>query len=145
MLDRFQGWLTKRIEAMEGPVIVFETPWVNGRTHQKTARLLLGMAAVTELTAHQLECRCMEATTTVVFQHFTGIANAKRREKKKLTIAACEARGFRPMDDNEADAIALLDYAAHCLGIKTDIPDGPLFTGKEPACAPAKAAEGRAA
>ena len=46
-------------------------------------------------------------------RHATGKGNAGKDE----VIAAMRARGFAPADDNEADALALLDWAmAHRLG-----------------------------
>lgn len=39
-------------------------------------------------------------------KHITGKGNAS----KQAVIKAVEAKGYRPQDDNEADAIALLDY-----------------------------------
>jgi Holliday junction resolvasome RuvABC endonuclease subunit len=40
-------------------------------------------------------------------RHVTGRGNAD----KEAVIAAVRARGFTPADDNEADALALLDWA----------------------------------
>ena len=40
-------------------------------------------------------------------RHATGKGNAS----KEAMIAAAKARGFSPADDNEADALAILDYA----------------------------------
>jgi Holliday junction resolvasome RuvABC endonuclease subunit len=43
-------------------------------------------------------------------RHATGKGNAG----KEAMIAAMAARGFRPADDNEADALALLHWALDC-------------------------------
>lgn len=40
-------------------------------------------------------------------KHATGKGNASKAEM----IAAAQARGFTPADDNHADALALLDWA----------------------------------
>ena len=40
-------------------------------------------------------------------RHWTGKGNAS----KAAMIAAARARGYEPSDDNQADALALLDYA----------------------------------
>lgn len=40
-------------------------------------------------------------------KHATGKGNGD----KKAVIAAIKAKGFDPVDDNEADALALLDWA----------------------------------
>ena len=42
-----------------------------------------------------------------VKKHWTGNGNAG----KPLMIAEANRRGFQPVDDNEADALAILDYA----------------------------------
>lgn len=127
----YHSWLVKKInEFTDGenrPVIVFEKPWVNASTSQDTARKLMGFAVVTEMVAHELECRCLEVGTKTVMRHFTGAGGGKRADKKARVIAACLARGLEVCDNNEADALALLDYAAHCFKVKTDIPPGPLF------------------
>ncbi len=128
-LHAYQLWLIERAGLLceGGLVIIFETPWIGRKTHQQTARKLQGMAAVTDMVVHQLGCRSFECLTAQVLKHWTGNGGGKRPEKKARTIAACNARGFNPSNDDEADALALLDYAAHCLNIKTDIPEGPLF------------------
>jgi hypothetical protein len=128
-LNAYQLWLIERAGPLceGGLVIVFETPWVGPKTHQDVARKLQGLAGVTEMVAHQLGVRCMEANNASVLLHFTGKGGGKRKEKKARTITACNERGFHPRNDDEADAIALLDYAAHYLRVKTDIPEGPLF------------------
>jgi hypothetical protein len=41
-------------------------------------------------------------------KHATGKGNAGKSEM----VAAMQSRGFRPADDNEADALAMLDWAA---------------------------------
>lgn len=127
----YHSWLIKKIQAFSDgearPVIVFETPWVGSHTHQETARKLMGFAVVTEMVAHELSCRCLEVGTKTIIRHFTGAGGGKRADKKARVVAACRARGIEVSDDNEADALALLDYAAHCCKVKTDIPPGPLF------------------
>ncbi|PIE08965.1 MAG: hypothetical protein CSA73_01055, partial [Rhodobacterales bacterium] len=45
-------------------------------------------------------------------KHATGKGNAP----KQAMIAAAQARGFRPADDNEADAIAILHWAIETKG-----------------------------
>ncbi|WP_429498930.1 hypothetical protein ACQUFY_08375 [Robbsia andropogonis] len=42
-----------------------------------------------------------------VKKHWTGKGNAKKEDM----VAAARAKGFRPVDDNHADALAILDFA----------------------------------
>lgn len=51
-------------------------------------------------------------------KNFTGNGNAS----KELMIAECERRGFVPKDDNEADAIALMDWSIKELGLVNPTP-----------------------
>ena len=45
-------------------------------------------------------------------KHATGKGNAS----KAMMIEAAQARGYRPVDDNEADAIAILHWALETKG-----------------------------
>lgn len=127
----YHRWLGRKISRFTDgearPVVVFEKPWVGRNTHQDTARKLMGFAVVTEMVAYEFACRCLEVDTNTVMRHFTGAGGGRRADKKARVIAACLARGIDVSDDNEADALAILDYAAHCCKVKTDISLGPLF------------------
>lgn len=50
-----------------------------------------------------------------VKKHWTSKGNALKADM----IRECKARGFQPRDDNEADALALLDYALCAEGAHT--------------------------
>ncbi len=54
---------------------------------------------------HGLEHAAVHSAT--IKKHATGKGNAGKQEM----VAAMQALGFRPEDDNEADALALLDWA----------------------------------
>ena len=61
---------------------------------------------------YKLPCRPLEIGT--IKKHWTGKGNAK----KDQMITQAIHRGFNPKDDNEADALAVLDYAMVELGAK---------------------------
>ena len=126
-LFTFDEWLLVKIEETAPALIVFDPPWVGPKTGQKTATCLFGLAGVLELRCLREGVQCREANNQEVLKHWTGKGGGKREEKKARTLAAAHTRGFHPRNDDEADALAILDYAAHCLGVKTDIPDGLLF------------------
>ena len=50
----------------------------------------------------------------VVKKHWTGKGNAD----KDRMVAEAERRGFRPKDNNEADALAILSLGQHLEGVK---------------------------
>lgn len=50
---------------------------------------------------------CKPVGVGTIKKHWTGKGNAD----KEAMIAVARAKGFRPVDDNEADALAILSYA----------------------------------
>jgi hypothetical protein len=105
-------------------IVVFEAPLVpgfkTGKTTFAATRQLIGLCAVVEemiYTYNDLDRRnapftpilCREARVSDVRNHFIG-KNPKRDIAKAMTIAQCQRLGWKPLDDNEADALALWDY-----------------------------------
>ena len=103
---RFRGWLVE-VAGLSGGLarIVFEEV----RAHAGTDAAHLYGGWLAHLTAwceeHDVPYQGVPVGTIKAFA--TGKGNAN----KAAMIAAIEARGFRPADDNEADAIALLLWA----------------------------------
>ena len=125
----FEDWLTGIFDEHRVTQVVFEMPWIGAvkdpRTDrcilsasQTTLRKLTGLAGMTEAVAHRRglsEDDIWEANNASVRKHFIGKGKGKRDELKRLTIEACQVRGWDPMTDDEADALALFDYACHFL------------------------------
>lgn len=112
----YEDWLGDMIAVHMVDRIVFEAPWIGGQTSQDTARKLMGLACWTESVA----CRkgvpwVFEANNASVRKHFTGVGRGDRSRLKRLTIEACQLRGWDPRGEDEADALALYDYACHCI------------------------------
>ena len=112
-LDRFDLWLADMLIVNAPDYLVFEAPiHVAGSTSIETARRLMSMAGLTELIAHRREIPIVrEVNVMSIKKHWTGNGRAKKPEM----IEAARARGFTPRDDNEADALAVLDFAASIL------------------------------
>lgn len=127
-VGRFVGtymqWLDDTLALDARDLVVFEAPWIGPQTSQDTARKLLGLAVGTEVVCWRRGLRCLEQSVPAVRKHFVGNGRLPRREAKAAVIAACRARGWTPKDDNDADALALLDYAAHLLRV-ADFPRAP--------------------
>ena len=108
---RFHGWLREMLN-LAGPIdrIVFEEV----RRHLSTdsshvyGGLLATLTAWAELSAIPYE----GVPVGTIKRFATGRGNAD----KAAVIAAMQARGFRPADDNEADALALLLWATESRG-----------------------------
>ena len=108
---RFRGWLAEIANLSDGVArIVFEEV----RAHAGTDAAHIYGGFLAHLTAwceeHEVPYEGVPVGTIKAFA--TGKGNAN----KAAMIAAIEARGFRPADDNEADAIALLLWATDPTG-----------------------------
>ena len=89
------------------PAIVFvEMPFTK-RPGDLAARTQYGYHAFVHLLAHERGVEVVEAPSTSVKLLWTGSGRAN----KAAMVAEAEARGFQPQDDNEADALAVLNYA----------------------------------
>ena len=103
---RFHGWLREMLD-LAGPIdrIVFEE--VRRHIGTDAAHVFGGLLATLTSWA-ELNSIPYEGVPVGTIKRFaTGKGNA---DKAKM-IAAIQARGFLPADDNEADAIALLLWA----------------------------------
>ena len=133
LLANFSDWLSRRVTEYEPAYIFYEKPWVGPVTQQKTALNLMSFAGLTEMIGYRNRIIVRPETNPSVVKHFCGKSSRKRAERKAKVIAECRSRGFEPVDDNEADALAMLSFAAMSLRVEIDIPDGPLFAAGEAA------------
>jgi len=103
---RFKRWLTD-IKQCAGDLDLVVLEEVRRHAGVDAAHAYGGFLAT--LTAwcehHQIAYQGVPVGT--IKKHATGKGNAGKAEM----IAAAKARGFDPSDDNEADALALLDWA----------------------------------
>ncbi|WP_146620019.1 hypothetical protein [Acuticoccus sediminis] len=67
-------------------------------------------------------------------KHFLGIGKVGRGKKapnwKHLAVQRCRQLGWSPKDHNEAEALAILDYARHMKDRPFAASSGPLFAGR---------------
>lgn len=107
-LHRFDLWLSDQITVHAPSLVVFEAPILrDGHTAIDTARKLMCLAGHVELVCYRREVRCLEAHLQTIKKHATGNGRAGKEE-----VTAAAVRRFGPVaDDNEADALWLLDHA----------------------------------
>ena len=110
---RFKRWLTEVKQCADGiDQVVLEE--VRRHAGVDAAHAYGGFLAT--LTAwcehHQIPYQGVPVGT--IKKHATGKGNAGKAEM----IASAKARGFNPIDDNEADALALLDWALSQGGVQ---------------------------
>lgn len=114
LASAFEIWLDELIVAHKPELIVFEAPFVGAIRNANTARMLFGMCTITEMVAFRRGIRCLECNNSTVKKHATGTGHAKKHQMVK----AARERGWEPTDDNEADALWLVDYACALRGQK---------------------------
>lgn len=123
---KWRGFLIGLLDEYRPELVVFEAPFITPTLHQMTARKLHALSAITEMVCHDRNIYCQEATPSAVRHWFIG-ANPRREEAKKATIEECRRRGWQPVNDDEADALALLSFVAQANGL--DVPWAQPRTG----------------
>ena len=108
---RFRAWLTE-VATLSGGLgqIVFEE--VRAHAGTDAAHIYGGFLAPLAAWAEERQVAYQGVPVGTIKAFATGKGNAN----KVAMIAAIEARGFAPADDNEADAIALLLWATDSQG-----------------------------
>lgn len=103
----FADWLGDAITVHAPNIVVFEAPLPRQSKGAEAARRSLGLAAIADLVCYRREVQCFEEANNTVKKSFAGSGRAEKGD----ILRACQARGWDPKDDNEADALALLDHS----------------------------------
>lgn len=102
---QFREWLVELKNAKGGfDEVYFEEV----RSHKGTdaAHKYGGFVAILEEFCEHHQIPYLGVPVGTIKKHITGKGNAT----KYAVIDAIKAKGFTPVDDNEADSLALLDY-----------------------------------
>ena len=103
---RFRRWLTELKSSLDGiDVIAFEE--VRRHLGVNAAHAYGGFMATLTAWAEHHDVPYQGVPVGTIKRFITGKGNAN----KQAVIEAIQARGFKPADDNEADAIAILLWA----------------------------------
>lgn len=104
----FRGWLSDTVRSAGGEIHVcyYERATQMPGQHA-AAHVYGGFLAMLEAWAAMHNIRLEAVSPSTIKKHWTGKGNAN----KAAMIAEAERRGLHPVDDNHADAMALLSYA----------------------------------
>lgn len=109
---KFRAFLNEqRVEAGDIHAVYYED--VKQHAGTLAAHVYGGFLACLEMWCASNNVPLNPVGVGVVKKHWTGKGNAD----KDAMIAAARARGFRPVDSNEADALAILLLARHLEGV----------------------------
>ena len=108
---RFRAWL-EGLVADAGPIGALHFEEVRRHVGTDAAHLYGGFLATLTAWCEQRGIAYQGVPVGTIKRHITGKGNAD----KAAVIAAIRARGFNPVDDNEADALAILLWATETQG-----------------------------
>jgi hypothetical protein len=108
---RFRSWLDQ-LDEDAGPLTKIYFEEVRRHVGTDAAHLYGGFLATLTAWAEQRGVAYQGVPVGTIKRHVSGKGNAG----KDAVIAAVRARGFKPADDNEADAIALLLWVIETKG-----------------------------
>ena len=108
---RFNRWLHDTLEALEPSLIVFEQAW-GGMKSGAAAEVALGLSTRVQEACALRGIEHQPINGSTLKKWTTGRGNAKKPEMIEAVIRRFFSQGAPAvnMDDNEADAIALLEY-----------------------------------
>mgnify|MGYP006291478609 FL=1 len=108
---RFTNWLSE-FDRLSGPIASIWFEEVRRHAATDAAHVYGGLMATLRAWAELRGVPYQGVPVGTIKRHATGKGNAN----KAAMIAAAQARGFSPADDNEADAIAILLWAIETEG-----------------------------
>ena len=108
---RFTNWLGE-LDRLSGPIAAIWFEEVRRHAGTDASHIYGGLMATLTAWAELRGVPYEGVPVGTIKRHATGKGNA---DKAKM-VAAIQARGFHPADDNEADAIALLLWATEPTG-----------------------------
>ena len=95
--------------ALHAPrLILFEAPIPKQQT---SARGLIYLCGVVEMIAYEQSVRAREEHAATVRKAVLGRGGSFAIDRKLVVIGWCREQGWKPKDDNAADALVLLRYA----------------------------------
>ena len=116
IFDAAETYLNDLITIHNPSVLVYEAPFVGKSEKLAVPFRLLNLAGLAEKLGYQREiARVFSANVSTVRKHFIGHGRLPGGEAKDAVIARCKAIGWDPKTEDAADALAVLDYAIHCL------------------------------
>jgi len=108
---RFVNWLTE-LDQLAGPIATIWFEEVRRHAGTDAAHVFGGLLATLTSWAELRGIPYGGVPVGTIKKHATGKGNAS----KAMMIEAAQALGYRPADDNEADAIAILLWAIETKG-----------------------------
>ena len=108
--QRYRSWLASTISAHQIDQVAYEKVIrheVKGRSLWDAAHAYGAFEALTHMVCDGFNIQAVGVNLSTVKKTWTGSGRAKKDDM----IATAKEKGFRPETDNDADALAILDWA----------------------------------
>lgn len=109
----FRDWLNHEADLIRPTHVFAEDQFVPPKASREVMRRLLGLRAICEMVCDERDLRLQWVPVQTVQRFFTGHGRWPKGEKKAATMRFCNLYGWRPQDDNEADALAIFLWGEH--------------------------------
>ena len=109
--------------------LFFEAPILAQLTNIQTVYKLIALAAITEWWSYKTGAVCRQVLQQSWRKHYVGRGTGPSKELKRAAIDACSRRGWTVATDHEADALGVMDYGLHCMGLPVPWRDAHLMGG----------------
>ena len=108
VLILFRAWLESMIQIYRPNLIIYEQPHHRG----KGTTLLMGLVGIVHECVTKFNCTMAEVHSATLKKYATGNGHATKEEM----IEKAKEKKWKPKDDNECDALWLLDYIQNNIG-----------------------------
>jgi crossover junction endodeoxyribonuclease RuvC len=121
----YENWLMDALARWQPRLVVYEAPFLDrNRTSIQVATRLIGLGVITTKCCHEAGVyRVENVENTMIKKFMTG----RGRAEKLDIISAVRRFGFDPVDDNDADAVAIFLWAEARHAPHITRGAGPLF------------------
>lgn len=115
---KFRAWLASAAIDADLSTVYYESLIHMPTNQPATVMMFGGFEAHLQHWCEVNRIPLVQVNVATIKKHWTGSGRAKKPDM----IAEAKRRGLSPADDNEADALALLDYARCAEGAPTALP-----------------------
>ena len=130
-LDYFARRAEDLVERFEPTLIAFEAPLLRMRDNPAKLAKLYGLCNAVEMAAWQHGIPYEQASLSEIRTHFLGKGWPRDSKRLKILVKVkCRELGWEVTDDNQADALALLDYMLALERPASAVASTPLFAKK---------------
>lgn len=115
-----RDWLQSMITLLPIRKVIHEAPFIGPRSSPQNVIAMCGLPAIIRLVCDDCDVPCEEAPIDTWRKHFIGFTrapkgmrgnNRRRQHLKDAAMRACVERDWFVKQDDEADALGILDWA----------------------------------